>query len=98
MIVRGRIVLLLLEQLIESRLLLRAALQDQQHALHWQARWGRSLVILRERERMGIAAKYEEVSFIDRLSDPRRCIWRLRRSLNRAGQNEDKYAAKPREG
>ena len=98
MIVRRRIVLLLIEELVEGGLLLGAALQDQQHALHGQARGRRALVIFRERERMRVAAQYDEVRFIDRLSDPRRGVWRLRGGLNRARKNEDENTAETRKG
>ena len=71
MIIRGRPVLLLREQSFQSRSLRGCGLQHQHHAIHREVGRRRSLIVLRARERMGVAPQDDELAFINRLGDQR---------------------------
>src|ERR1700757_4487702 len=68
-IVGRTLVLLIVEQAGERRLLPRAALQDKQHTLQGQARWSCSQIKFRAGQRMRVSLQNGELRFIDRVGD-----------------------------
>jgi len=71
-VVVGRVlVLLVVEQLAQGGLLLGAALQHQQHALHRQSSRGSAQIELRARQNMRVALEHRQLGFIYRLGNKR---------------------------
>src|SRR5215467_10975642 len=69
-VVVGRgFVLLIVEKLVQGELLLRIALEDQQHALHWQIRRCRANIELWLSQRMRVASQRDNLSFVNWLGD-----------------------------
>src|ERR1700722_2708541 len=97
-IVRRRIVLLLLQQLPQSRFLVWASLQNQQHSLHRQACRRRALVELGSGQRMRISVQRNQARLIERQRDPRRNLRRLRACFYGASQNQKHSNAQTRKG
>ena len=62
--------MLLVDQLLQGRLLLRAALKDQNHATQWSRVGQSALVELGSGERVGIAMQGGYVRVVDRLKHP----------------------------
>src|SRR5579872_724845 len=87
--VRRRRVLLLFEQRLERGFLLRAARQDQKHALHRQGRWSGALVEFCPRQRMCVALESRQARFVNNLSDAGRREVSLRvRDIRNGKENE----------
>ncbi len=79
-VARRRLILLVLEQLLQCTFLLRAALEHKQHAVHAKVERSRALVELQAGERMDVSLQNDEDPLIHCLGDARRDIRRLCRS------------------
>jgi len=78
-VVRGGLALLIVEQLAEGGLLIRAALQEQQYTVQRLSIRDSTLIKFRAGEWMDVARQDEESLFIDGLRDARRDVGALRR-------------------
>ena len=70
-IVRRSLVLLIVEQTPEGGLLLRAALQNQQHSFHGEAGRRRAQVEFWTRQAVSVPPEHRQMTFIQRFSDQR---------------------------
>ena len=103
LVIAGRgFVLLVVQQLAQGRLLLGAALQYQEHALHGECGRRRTEVELGTRQGMRIAFENRKLGFVDRLSDEwTRCYERgllLGSCRLRERQREDDYSEESESG
>jgi hypothetical protein len=70
-VARGGLDLLLLEQILQSGLLVGTALQNELHAIHRQIRRRGALIVLGERERVSVSRKGDQSSRVDSIRNPR---------------------------
>jgi hypothetical protein len=90
MVIPRGLVVLLVEQRLERRLLFWAALQHEQHAIHRQIRRRSALIELRACQGVCVAAQRRQRAFIDPSRNTRRCRSRLRSAGNRNTYERDR--------
>lgn len=84
MVIHGRLVLLLIEQLRQRGLLVRAALEQKKHARRGRGIRHGALIKFRARERVHVSFERDELGVVDFLRNSRRNIGRLRKERARA--------------
>lgn len=72
MIICRGFILLVIEQLLQRSLLIRAALQKKQHAVQRLAIAYRALIKFSASERVHVSSKHREISFVHSLRDTSR--------------------------
>ena len=69
MVIGGFLVLLIVEQLQQGAILLRAPLEHEKHTIHGQVWWSFSAIKRRSSQKVGVACENRAMSFVNRLDN-----------------------------